>query len=79
MSHGGAGITGWTQWKASDNIDYIQMLRKLQHDERFKNEDLRRGRPYMWMPKDEKIKWGKFCMSWEGPYKVGKVYNNNII
>ncbi len=31
------------------------------------------------MPKDEKIKSCKFRMPWEGPYKVGEVYNNDII
>ncbi len=44
-----------------------------------KNEDLCRRRLYLWMHEDEKIKWGKFCMPWEGPYKVGKIYSNNII
>jgi hypothetical protein len=38
-----------------------------------------KGNLVLWMPKDEKIKSGKFTMPWEGAYKVGKVYNNNII
>jgi len=31
------------------------------------------------MPKDEKIKWSKFRIPCEGPYKVGKAYINNIV
>jgi hypothetical protein len=31
------------------------------------------------MPKDEKIKWSKFRIPCEGPYKVGKAYTNNIV
>ncbi len=31
------------------------------------------------MPKDEKIKQSKFRIPWEGPYKIGKVYTNNIV
>jgi len=31
------------------------------------------------MPKDDKIKRSKFHIPWEGPYKIGKVYTNNIV
>jgi len=31
------------------------------------------------MPKSTKIKEGKFKLPWKGPYKMHKVFNNNIV
>ncbi len=37
------------------------------------------GELILWLPKVTKIKGSKFKLSWEGPYKVQKVYNSNMM
>jgi hypothetical protein len=62
-----------------ENIDYIQIIRKHKrgddkHFKRFEDGDL-----VMWLPKDPKIKEGKFFFSWASPIQVNKALNNNIV
>jgi hypothetical protein len=52
------------------NIDYIQLIKKHQKDDeiflkRFKDGDL-----VLWLPKDPKIKEGKFLFPWTSPFQV---------
>jgi hypothetical protein len=52
------------------NIEYIQILRKHQiydkkHLKTFKDGDL-----VLWLPKDPKIKEGKFLFPWTGLFQV---------
>ncbi len=53
------------RWEASDNMDYIQILQKEQRDHGQKLKVFEKGNLVLWMPKDEKIKSGKFRMPWE--------------
>jgi hypothetical protein len=56
-------------------MDYIEHLRKAQHDHRPKEKKIEEGDLVLWI----KIKGGKFQIPWDGPFKIGKVYNNNTI
>jgi len=33
----------------------------------------------LWLPKDPKIKEGKFLFPWTSPFQVKKAFNNNIV
>lgn len=70
MNSNGKKVTKWITSK-----QYV----KLQFDHGKRMKEFLEGDLVLWMLKDEKIKQGKFRMPWERPYKVGKVYTNNII
>lgn len=37
------------------------------------------GELVLWMPKPTKIKGHKFRLPWKGPFKIQKMFNNNIM
>ncbi len=63
------------QWEANNNMDCTYNLQKEQCDHGQKMKVFEKGNLVLWMPKDEKIKSGKFRMPWEWLYKMGEVYN----
>ncbi len=42
-------------------------------------KNFKEGKLVLWMPKAMKIKGGKVKLLWKGPYKVQKVFNNNMV
>ncbi len=61
-----------TCWQVKENINHIQLLSKTQKDEKGKIKSFKEGELVLWMPKDTKIKGGKFTLPWKGPFKIRK-------
>jgi hypothetical protein len=68
-----------TCWQVGENINHIQMLHKKQKDENGKIKSFKEGKLVLWMPKAIKIKGGKFTLPWKGPFKIQKMFDNNIV
>jgi len=66
-------------WCVGENINHIQLLWKENWDEKGELQNICEGDFVLWMPKSTKIKGGKFKLPWKGPYKMHKVFNNNIV
>jgi hypothetical protein len=53
-----------------ENIDYIQIPRKHQRDDDKHLKTFKDGDLVLWLPKDPKIKEGKFLFPWTGLFQV---------
>jgi hypothetical protein len=51
-----------------ENINCIQILRRHQRDDQKHLKNFEDGDLMLWLPKDPKIKEGKFLFPWIGPF-----------
>ncbi len=54
-------------------------MRKEKKDEKGRMKSYKERELIFWMPKVTKIKGGKFTLPWKGPFKIQKVFDNNIV
>jgi hypothetical protein len=59
--------------------NHIQLLHEEQKDENGKIKSFKEGKLVLWMLKATKIKGGKFTLPWKGPFKIQKMFDNNIV
>ncbi len=55
------------------------MLHKEQRDQKGRMKSSKEGELILWMPKATKFKGGKFTLPWKGPFKIQKIFDNNIM
>jgi len=60
-------------------INHIQLLCKKRGDEKGKIKKFKEGELVLWMLKATKINGGKFTLPWKGPFKIEKMFGNNIV
>jgi hypothetical protein len=65
-------------WQIKENINHIQLLKKYQWDDKSKLRSFEGGLK-LWLPNTSKIKGNKFKLPWECPYKMQKIFNNNMV
>ncbi len=42
-------------------------------------KNFKEGKLVLWMFKATKIKGGKFTLPWKGPFKIQKMFDNNVV
>jgi hypothetical protein len=60
-------------------IEHIPLIQKEQWDDKGKIKNFEERKLVLWMPGVTKIIGNKFKFPWEGPYKIHKIFNNNIV
>ncbi len=64
---------------ARENINHIQQLHKDRWDDKRKMKSFEEGKLMLWMSKATKFKGRNFRLPWKGPFKIQKMFNNNIV
>ncbi len=54
-------------------------MRKEQRDEKGKIKSFNEGELVLWMLKARRIKRGKFILPWKVPFKIQKMFDNNMV